>query len=59
MLNMFFIKFYNETFFDAMTFFNIGVPLMFYLICTLFINLMKFIKLIHVEDDSDAILTPK
>lgn len=63
MVNMFFLKFYNETFFDAMTFFNIAVPMMIYLIGTLFITLMQFIKLIHIEDlegsDNDQLITPK
>jgi len=62
MINMFFLKFYNETFFDAMTFFNIAVPMMIYLIGTLFITLMEFIKLIHIEDlegnESEELITP-
>ena len=63
MVNMFFVKFYNETFFDAMTFFNIAVPMMIYLIGTLFMTLMEFIKLIHIEDlegnESEELITPK
>ena len=62
MVNMFFLKFYNETFFDAMTFFNIAVPMMIYLIGTLFITLMEFIKLIHIEDmdsnESEELISP-
>ena len=62
MINMFFLKFYNETFFDARTFFNIAVPMMIYLIGTLFITLMEFIKLIHIEDlegnESEELITP-
>ena len=50
MLNMFLLKFYSETFFDAMSFFNLGVPFMLYLICTLFSNLLEFIKQILLED---------
>ena len=59
-VNMFLLKFYSERFFDAMTFFNISVPMLAYLICTLFVNLMEFIKLLHIEDnDSDSILSAK
>ena len=61
-LNMFLAKFYNETFFDAMSFFNLGVPFMLYLICMLFSNLLEFIKQILIDDindESDSILTPK
>jgi hypothetical protein len=50
MVNLFLLKFYNERFFDAMTFFIISVPMLAYLIGTLFINLMEFIKLLHIED---------
>ena len=53
---MFLLKFYSERFFDAMTFFNVAVPMLIYLVCTLFSNLIEFIKLLHIEDlagDSD------
>uniref|UniRef100_A0A7S3CTZ0 Uncharacterized protein n=1 Tax=Strombidium rassoulzadegani TaxID=1082188 RepID=A0A7S3CTZ0_9SPIT len=59
-VNMFLLKFYSERFFDAMSFFNISVPMLGYLICTLFTNLMEFIKLLHIEDsDSESIISPK
>ena len=59
-VNMFMLKFYSERFFDAMTFFNIAVPMLAYLICTLFMNLMEFIKLLHIEDtDQDQLISPK
>lgn len=50
MVNMFLLKFYSERFFDAMSFFNVSVPMLVYLIGTLFMNLMEFIKLLHIED---------
>ena len=50
MINMLLLKFYSERFYDAMTFFNISVPIMAYLICTLFANLLEFVKLLHIED---------
>lgn len=64
MVNMFLLKFYSERFFDAMTFFNVSIPMLIYLICTLFINLMEFIKLLHIEDlagdtDDSQLISPK
>ena len=44
MVNMLMLKFYSERFFDAMTFFNICVPIMAYLIGTLVLSLMDFVK---------------
>lgn len=64
-INLFLLKFYNERFFESMTFFYIAIPMMVYLICILFINLMEFIKLLHIEelsggeDDSGALISPK
>lgn len=59
-VNLFMLKFYSERFFDAMSFFNISMPMLAYLIGTLFINLMEFIKLLHIEDmESDSVLSPK
>lgn len=67
MANMFMLKFYSERFYDAMTFFLLSVPLLGYLICTLFVNLMEFIKLLHIEEisgslneeESQALISPK
>ena len=50
MLNMFLLKFYSERFFEAMTFFNVAVPMMIFLIISLFKNLFELIKLLHIED---------
>lgn len=64
-VNLFLLKFYNERFFESMSFFYIAIPMMVYLICILFMNLMEFIKLLHIEelaggeDDSDALISPK
>jgi len=49
-INLFFIKFYDSTFFELMTFFKITIPIMGYLICTLFLNLLEFMKLLHIEE---------
>ena len=64
MINMLLLKFYSERFYDAMTFFNISVPIMAFLICSLFMNLMEFVKLLHIEEmtdsgASDALISPK
>ena len=44
MVNMLMLKFYSERFFDAMSFFNICVPIMAFLVGTLVLNLMEFVK---------------
>jgi len=44
MINLFISKFYNERFFDAMTLFNISIPIMLYLVCCLIMNLLDFVK---------------
>ena len=64
LVNMFLLKFYSERFFDAMSFFNVSIPMLIYLICTLFSNLMEFIKLLHIEDlagetDDTSLISPK
>jgi len=63
MVNLFLLKFYSERFYDAMTFFNISVPIMAYLIGTLFMNLLDFVKLLHIEElsdgGSDQLVSPK
>jgi hypothetical protein len=63
-VNMFLFKFYSERFFEAMSFFNMAIPMLIYLICTLFSNLMEFIKLLHIEDltgetDDTQLISPK
>ena len=55
MVNMFMFKFYSERFYDAMTFFLLGCPLLLYLVVTLFMNLMEFIKLLHIEEMSGSL----
>jgi hypothetical protein len=64
MVNMFLFKFYSERFFGAMSFFNVAIPMLIYLICTLFSNLLEFIKLLHIEDltgdtDDTQLISPK
>jgi hypothetical protein len=63
-VNLFLIKFYNGEFFEAMTFFKICVPLMIYFIGMLFLNLIEFVKLLHIEDpnaddEEPSIVSPK
>jgi hypothetical protein len=50
MANLLILKFYNERFFDAMSIFNICTPILLYLVCCLLINLMDFIKQMHIEE---------
>lgn len=48
--NLLFVKLYSEETFAAMSFFTILLPAMIYLIGTLFMRLLKFIQLMHMED---------
>ncbi len=50
MINLFILKFYSERFFDAMSFFNISIPVMLYLVCCLIINLLDFVKQMHIDE---------
>ena len=67
MANMFMLKFYSDRFYEAMTFFLLACPLLIYLVCTLFVNLMEFIKLLHIEEmsgslneeEQNSIISPK
>ena len=59
--NCMLLKLYSEQFYDAMSYFAVLLPLMIYLIIMLFGNLLKFIKMMHIEESEDesAILTVK
>lgn len=60
LVNLFLLKFYSERVFDTLTFFTISVPMLAFLIGSLFLNLMEFIKLLHIEDaDPDSLISPK
>ena len=50
MSNLFILKFYSERFFDAMSFFNISIPIMLYLVCCLVFNLLDFVKQMHIDE---------
>ena len=60
-LNLFFLKFYSEVAFSALSFFTVLLPLMAYAILTLFSYLLKFIQFMQIEDDEEgsSILTTK
>ena len=66
-VNMFLAKFYSDRFYDAMTFFLLSTPMLLYLVGQLFINLMEFIKLLHIEEmsgsltdeEAQGLVTPK
>jgi hypothetical protein len=51
--NLFFLKFYSPQSYEAMTFFTILLPFMIYAIATLFGSLLKFIKLLHIEEQAE------
>ena len=50
-LTLFFVKLYSAETFLAVTFFTVCLPLMLYLVITLFGNLLKFIQMMHIEID--------
>jgi hypothetical protein len=54
-VNMFLLKFYSDRFYEAMSFFLLSTPMLLYLVCTLFLNLMEFIKLLHIEEMSGTL----
>lgn len=64
---MFLFKFYSDRFYDAMTFFILAVPMLGYLLAQLLMNLLEFIKLLHIEEldgslneeEANAIMSPK
>jgi hypothetical protein len=49
-VTMFIAKFYNDRFFEAMSFFLLSCPFLVYLVGTLIVNLVEFVKLIHIEE---------
>ncbi len=58
-MNLFFLKMYSENSYFATSFFSVLVPMMAYSVISLFGNLLKFIQLMHIEDASTSILSPK
>lgn len=59
--NLLFLKLYSEVAFAAMSFFTVLLPALIYFIGVLFVKLLKFIQLMHMEDidDESTILTVK
>lgn len=52
-LNLFFLKMYSDDSYFATSYFSVLVPLMAYMVITLFGKLLKFIQMMHVEDSTD------
>ena len=50
-LNLLFLKLYSTDSYQATSYFSVCLPLMVYLVITLFGNLLKFIQMMHIEDD--------
>ena len=50
---LFMAKFYSETFWNAMTFFNICVPILLFLLIKILMNIMEYIKFISIDDDDE------
>ena len=60
-VNLFFLKLYSSQSYEATSFFSIMIPIMIYMVITLFGNLLKFIQLMHIEDpvDGDTLMSKK
>lgn len=60
-LNLLFLKLYSENSYFATGYFSVLLPIMAYLVITLFGNLLKFIQMMHIEDtlDDGSFLTKK
>ena len=61
-ISLFMLKFYSDAAFDALTFTTVLLPVMAYFVLSIMFNILKFLKLLHLEDvdDEDAgLLTPK
>ena len=50
---LFMAKFYSETFWNAMTFFNICVPILLFLLIKILMNIMEYIKFISIDDNDE------
>lgn len=50
---LFMAKFYSETFWNAMTFFNICSPILLFLLIKILMNIMEYIKFISIDDGDD------
>lgn len=50
-VSLFLGKLYNSEVFMALSFFTICIPIMLYLVISLFGNLLKFIQMMHIEDE--------
>lgn len=53
-LNLFFLKFYSEQAFVALSFFTILLPIMAYAILSLFAYLLKFIQYMQIEEEEEG-----
>lgn len=51
-VSLFFVKLLSAEAFMAVSFFTICLPIMLYLVITLFGNLLSFIQMMHIEDES-------
>jgi hypothetical protein len=53
-ISMLFLKLYSAEAFMAVSFFTICLPIMLYLVITLFGNLLKFIQMMHIEEEETS-----
>ena len=59
--SLFMLKLYSDAAFDALSFVTVLIPFMVYFLLAIVFNILKFLKLLHVEeiDEDEGILTPK
>ena len=60
-LSLLMLKLYSDPLFSAVTFTTVLLPMMIYFVLSIVFNILKFLKLLHLEDgDEDGgLLSPK
>ena len=54
-VTLLFLKLYSLDAYQSLTFFTVCIPLMLYLVINLFGYLLKFIQMMHIEDEKDLL----
>ena len=54
-VTLMFLKLYSMDAYQSLSFFTVCIPLMLYLVINLFGYLLKFIQMMHIEDEKDLL----
>lgn len=54
-VSLLFLKLYSLNTFNSLSFFTVCLPVMLYLVITLFSHLLKFIQMMHIEDEKELL----